>query len=120
MFSYISSGEHKVFNIDHLDKYTVTCGNWNSIKGNKHPQWRGGRKLSRARSNAKRRKLFGFIPHNKPQENFHGHHLDFNHVIFIPKELHMSIFHSVVNNKNMDLINDAACDWYLKFQLTYL
>ena len=102
----------------HTDKTKQKISN--SIKGNKHPQWRGGRKLSRARSNAKRRKLFGFIPHNKPQENFHGHHLDFNHVIFIPKELHMSILHSVVNNKNMDLINDAACDWYLKFQLTYL
>jgi hypothetical protein len=32
----------------------------------------------------------------------------------------MSIPHSVINNKNMNLINNAVCDWYLKYQLTYL
>ena len=79
--------------------------------------WKGGKKLSIARRNAKRRKLFKFIPHNKPQENFHGHHLDFNHVIYIPQELHMSISHSVINDKNMDLINDVVCDWYLEYQI---
>jgi excinuclease UvrABC ATPase subunit len=81
--------------------------------GKKSANWKGGKKLVRARVDAKRRKLFGFIPHNKPQENFHGHHLDFNHVIFIPVELHRSIWHSVTKNINMDLINDVACDWYL-------
>lgn len=82
-----------------------------------HPSWKGGKKLATARKHTKRRKLFGFIPHNKPQENFHGHHLDFNHVIFIPKKIHVSIPHSVVHNKNMNLINNIACDWYLNYQL---
>lgn len=85
--------------------------------GENNSQWKGGKKLAIARKYAKRRKLFGFIPHNIPHENFHGHHLDFNHVIFIPKELHMSVPHSVVNNKNMNIINDVVCDWYLKFQI---
>ena len=84
--------------------------------GEKNPNWKGGKKISKARANAKRKRL-GFISHNKPQKDFHGHHIDFNHVIFIPKELHMSISHSVINNINMDIINDAVCDWYLGFQI---
>ena len=89
----------------------------NSLKGSKNPNWKGGKKLSASRKNAKRRELFGFISHNIPHENFHGHHVDFNHVIFIPKELHMSISHSVVNDRNMDAINDIVCDWYLEYQI---
>ena len=81
-----------------------------------HPQWKGGKKMAWARRRSKYRELFSFIPHNIPHDNFHGHHVDFNHVIFIPKELHVSISHSVINNKNMDIINDVVCDWYLEFQ----
>ena len=87
------------------------------VSGKNNPRWKGGKKSAKARTSAKRRKLLGFTPHNNPQENFHGHHLDFNHVIFIPKELHISISHSVINNKNMSLINDVACNWYLKYQI---
>ena len=83
------------------------------LLGENSPLWKGGKKISRAK--AKRRQL-GFIPHNIPHENFHGHHVDFNHVIFVPKELHMSISHSVTNDKNMNEINDVVCDWYLEFQ----
>ena len=93
------------------------CKQSKALIGEKNYMWKGGKVLWKARSNAKRRKLFGFIPHNIPHENFHGHHIDFNHVIFIPKELHMSIPHSVVNNKNMDIINNAVCEWYLKYQI---
>ena len=89
----------------------------NAKSGDKNPRWKGGKKLAVARRGAKRRELFGFIPHNILHKDFHGHHIDFNHVIFIPKELHMSISHSVINNKNMNLINDLVCDWYLEFQL---
>ena len=96
-------------------KYKMSKNHFDMSKENS-PNWKGGRKLARARANIKRRKLFGFIPHNIPHENFHGHHVDFNHVIFIPKELHTSIPHSVINNKNMNLINNLVCDWYLEFQ----
>ena len=89
----------------------------NAQSGEKHSQWKGGKKIAKAKYGAKRRTLFGFILHNKPQKDFHGHHVDFNHVIFIPKELHVSISHSVINNINMDSINNAVCDWYLEYQI---
>lgn len=90
--------------------------NHRDVSGKNNPRWKGGKKLARARANTKRRQLFGFIRHNIPHEHFHGHHIDFNHIIFIPKELHMSISHSVINDINMDLINNVVCDWYLEFQ----
>lgn len=87
------------------------------ISRENNPNWKGGPKLSKFRENVKRRELFGFIPHNIPHKDFHGHHLDFNHVIFIPKELHMSVSHSVINDENMDAINDVVCNWYLEYQI---
>ena len=108
--------KNPMYNKHHSEEIKCKISKSNSKEN--HPRWRGGQKLSKSKSNAKRRQLFGFIPHNIPHENFHGHHIDFNHVIFIPQELHTSISHSVINNKNMDLINDAVCDWYLKFQIT--
>lgn len=77
-----------------------------------HPTWKGGYKVSKARAHAKR-KQFGFIPHNKHHEGFDGHHIDINHVIFIPVELHRSISHSVTRNLNMDKINNIVCEWFL-------
>lgn len=110
------SGEkHYMYGKHHSKKTKRKISKANSKENN--PRWRGGKRISMARRRSKRRELFGFIPHNIPHENFHGHHLDFNHVIFIPKELHMSVPHSVVNNKNMNIINDVVCDWYLKFQI---
>jgi hypothetical protein len=97
--------------------YTGDKSNMFGKTGDKNPTWKGGKKLAQARANTKRRKLFGFIPHNLQQKDFHGHHLDFNHVIFIPKELHTSIYHSVTKNINMDIINNLVCDWYLKYQI---
>jgi len=86
------------------------------LTGENSNAWNGGKKLSWARSHAKRKELFGFIPLNKPQDGFEGHHLDFSNVIFIPEELHKSVWHSVIANRNMNEINDKVCDWYLEFQ----
>jgi hypothetical protein len=33
------------------------------------------------------------------------------HVIYIPKELHNSVKHSVLKNQNMDEINAKAFEW---------
>lgn len=108
----------------HIDKHhteetkcKISKSQQGTHMGENHPNWKGGTKLTRARADTKRRELFGFIPHNKAQKDFHGHHLDFNHVIFIPKELHRSIYHSVTKNINMNLINDITCDWYLNYQI---
>jgi hypothetical protein len=60
-----------------------------------------------------KRKQFGFIPLNEPFEGCEGHHIDFQRVIYIPKELHRSIWHSVILGVNMKEINEIAFD-YLK------
>ena len=112
-----ASCSHKGKHHSEETKQKMSKSKQGMYNGDKHPRWKGGSKLSSARESTKRRKLFGFISHNKPQKDFHGHHLDFNHVIFIPKELHMSISHSVINNKNMDIINGITCDWYLEYQI---
>lgn len=92
------------------------CINHADYKLENHPNWRGGAKLTNARKAAKRRKLFGFNPLNNAHSGFDGHHVDFINVIFIPKELHISINHSMINGKNMDAINNKVCDWFLKYQ----
>jgi len=68
-------------------------------------------KLTIKRSNAKR-KNFGFIPLNDWFKNCEGHHLNYDDVIFIPKELHRSVYHSVTQNINMNEINNAVFEWY--------
>jgi hypothetical protein len=69
-------------------------------------------KALRQKCHAKRRQL-GFIPLNEPFEGCEGHHINFQYVIFIPKELHRSIWHSVFLDINMDKINKLAFE-YLK------
>jgi hypothetical protein len=58
-----------------------------------------------------RRRKFGFIPLNKPFPGADGHHVDRERVIYMPKKLHRSIWHSVLNNINMDKINKIAFNW---------
>ena len=87
-----------------------------SIQGKNHPNWKGGQKIATARKHSKRRELFGFIPINKIFKNSEGHHIDLNYVLFIPKELHKSVWHSNIKDINMDEINNLAEEWYLKDQ----
>lgn len=86
------------------------------LTGENANAWKGGKKLKWARAHAKRKLLFGFNPLNKPHDRFEGHHIDYNNVIFIPEKLHHSVVHSVSQNRNMNIINNKVCDWYLKFQ----
>jgi len=65
-----------------------------------------GRRVQRAK-----RKQFGFIPLNKSFEGSEGHHIDIERVIYIPKEIHRSVWHSVSSNINMDKINKLAFDY---------
>ena len=64
-------------------------------------------KVIRRRFSAKRR-TFGFIPVNKPQEGYEGHHIDTEHVVYIPKEIHQSIYHCVHTWQGMDAMNVLA------------
>ena len=56
----------------------------------------------------KRRRHLGFNPLNKWFEKSDAHHINFNDVIYIPKELHKSISHNIWTGKNMALINSVA------------
>lgn len=56
------------------------------------------------------------IPINDYFENSHLHHLhenkDYQTCIFIPAELHKSIWHSHKDSKSMNKINKAALEWF--------
>ena len=67
-------------------------------------------KILTRKYNANRRK-FGFVPLNKPFEGSQGHHIDESGVIYMPEEMHQSIYHSVLQNRNMREINKLAFLW---------
>jgi hypothetical protein len=63
------------------------------------------------RRNDKRDRSLDFISLNKYFEGADAHHLDKTYVIYIPQEVHQSIRHSVLRNKNMDEINAIAFNY---------
>jgi uncharacterized Zn finger protein (UPF0148 family) len=56
--------------------------------GNKNPNYNGGRKISRARSQAKREQGLGYILLVPLKDGEDGHHVTNEHVIGIPAEVH--------------------------------
>jgi len=68
------------------------------------------RELKR-KSQSKRRRGLDFIPLNEWFEGSDAHHIDKTYVIYIPKEVHQSIYHSVLKNINMDEINAMAFNY---------
>ena len=74
--------------------------------------WKGGRKLAKKRYNAKR-KLRGYITLNETFEDCEGHHIDKQHVVFIPKVLHRSVWHSLNKPETMERINTKVFCWLL-------
>lgn len=72
-----------------------------------HPEIVRGREK---KHEAKRRKL-GFISFNEPFKGSHAHHIDFECVIYIPKELHRSVYHNVWTSEGMTEINDKIFEW---------
>ena len=75
--------------------------------GELNRNWKGGDIESRKRSEETRRN-FSFIPINEEFLGCAGHHIDKDFVIYIPKELHQSIYHSVTKDINMKEMNEAA------------
>lgn len=82
--------------------------------GERNPQWKGGRKLASARNKCKRRQL-KYIPLNDCEKGWVGHHMDKEHVIYIPRELHISQWHTQRDQNSMDKINEAVLDWYIYY-----
>lgn len=78
--------------------------------GEKSSAWKGGIKISRRKSKSKRRS-FDFVPLNEFFEGAVAHHLDQVYIVYIPKEVHRSIYHSVLKDINMDIINAVAWNY---------
>ena len=60
-----------------------------------------------------RRRHLGFTPLNKWFKGSEAHHIDKERVIYIPKALHRSVWHSQTSGVGMELINKLALK-YLK------
>ena len=70
-------------------------------------------KAAKKRAKNKRKRNLGYIPLNTPFAGSDGHHIDNDYIVYIPSELHRSIYHSIITGKNMKEINLLALD-YLK------
>lgn len=79
------------------------CAKWKR----EHPELRKKHEL---KHNAKRRNL-GFVPFNESFKGAVAHHIDLECVIYIPKELHRSVYHNIRTNKGMTEINDKVFVW---------
>ncbi len=85
---------------------------WYGKYGSEHPAYIDG--YGKERRESKLRNL-GFIPINKrTREANSPHHIDNKHVLFIPRSLHESIWHSVKTGKNMTIVNALVCEWFDK------
>lgn len=80
--------------------------------GTDHANWKGGKVLRERRSRAKRRCL-GHEMLNEPFEGCEGHHIDRDHIVFIPKWLHQSIHHNINKPDTMRQINMCMIYWLM-------
>ena len=58
-----------------------------------------------------KRRAFGFHPLNKFFEGSDAHHLNQSDVVYIPQELHRSVWHSQTTGQGMEQINALAMTW---------
>lgn len=61
----------------------------------------------------KRQRNLGFEPLNEYFENSEFHHLNKEDGLFIPKELHRSIYHCLETGQNMNEINTLTVQWWI-------
>jgi len=86
--------EHKEEKAKYMKQYRQ------SIKG----------KIARIKDKAKRRQL-GFIVLNEYFEGSEAHHISENFVIYIPTDIHKSIWHNIWSWMNMEEINKIAINY---------
>lgn len=60
--------------------------------------------------NSKRKEL-GFIPLNEYSEGCDAHHISQNFIIYIPMELHNSLYHNIWTWDNMEQMNKLAIEF---------
>lgn len=100
--------EHKEKVKGYGKKYRLT--HREKIKARSKKHYLAHQKEEKARQKkcqAKRRNL-GFIPLNKYFQGAEGHHINFNYIIYIPKKLHRSVWHSLTSGVGMEKINKKA------------
>jgi len=105
----------------HRNKMLVYYKQWYEQNKDKHKQqakaWRKNHREQyhelKRKSKFKRRSL-GFVCLNKPFEGSEAHHICATFIIYIPREMHRSIYHNVWTGKNMDKINKLA--WEVVYQ----
>ena len=81
----------------------------NKITSREYNESERGKK-TKAKSHAKR-KEFAYIELNEWFEGSEGHHLDKEFVVYIPKDLHRKVWHSITKNIRMEEINAIALDF---------
>ena len=91
---------------DHVKQTAENNHNWKINNKEK-------RKKLNKKAHTKRKRNLGFIPLNKKFDGADGHHIDKQHVVYIPKELHMSIPHNQNNIESMEKINELTLNWML-------
>jgi hypothetical protein len=80
-----------------------------------HPAFKDGlRSAFGSYFNNSRYRGLDCIPINEPFDNCECHHMTKDVVMFIPKWLHESIWHSLETGKNMDEMNNACYEWFYK------
>jgi hypothetical protein len=67
-------------------------------------------RIIRRKREAKRHGL-GHIELNKSFEGAVGHHIDLETIVYIPEELHKSVWHNVWTGHNMSKINKIVFEW---------
>ena len=97
---------------NHHSKETINKMSKSKI-GKNNPHWKGGKRKAQIRMAVKRRNFLNNNPIflNEPFEGSDGHHINSKFIIFIPKKLHQSISHSLINNIRMNKINHLAVEY---------
>ena len=63
---------------------------------------------NREKWNEIQKRTYSFVPLNEKFKDSHVHHVDKDYVIYIPAEMHQRVYHTLINNINMNKINALA------------
>lgn len=84
------------------------------VRGERHPHWKGGKKMATIRHRLIRKWKLGYFPLNSPFEGLAGHHVTKTIVIFIPLYIHTKIWHSLDRPDTMVRINEIAFNFLFR------
>lgn len=115
--------EHYLKNKDSIQKYhreygknyrkTTRAKELNKKAQKKFRQSPKG-KVKDAKSKSKRKRNLEFIKLNEWFEGAHAHHIDRRYVLYIPQDIHTSIWHSLEKADLIKKINNLVFDWAIR------